>query len=964
MAFADLPESATVGIMVRFTGVDYVFADFEQPSLSGWGSASGTISIDGETYTWSQSVHMPRAVGMGTEYDPNKHRLTAGGMDLEFRLPGTQDPFSTNPWLGLLNKDPFRSDGDYAVLNGTIEADHTSAIPVVQTTGWATSGHLHVGIERIEYSTLTATTFGTPITRGTYGSKAQQHRAAFPGSLVGGSGAQVTLYPTVWAGRIATVHLVRGKTIEGVFVPDSTTPENENIDKRQRYVVVAAKANGDNSLARVTCNSIDGLQDIQIAQRLPRSNAGLMDAEERLIRLDDTIKNLTYRWSRIDNTNGNTMDEPIISTRIQRDIGSGVPGDVLAGWYTLAELQTFLTFTILENLNGPSWFGWSNGPRSRITTPIGADEIGVAFLFDLNSAPSQFTTDCQVALSIDPARGDSVWRALGFEDPAQALSGTLTTTTVYFGVDTEAESTRKFPRFYLPRFPGATAIRSWGLEDPQTPHAIPGYDDDDANAIGGYLRISDQECIGFSAVDTATYPGYTAFTVSERGALGSSLTEIYVEWGEDAEPIIQGLAFPNTSWPRVLLYLLLGGSGVSGLNDATYDEGWVGSGVYVDSDLVDKTSILALVAKLGDTLRDWAWFEATKLRDFVDSEGLLANAILAPIAGQMVARAITKLLEAEVVDSVATLTLAHQHADTGRRTYDDGENMISNALEVEGAWDHATDAPRHVAKTYQGTSVTSYGLRNKRSVKLQGVLSVAELKSRVEDLGIRYFSTRAFPRVVFGIPFANTIVWDVELMDVVEVTDDLMPAMSSGGAATGATRGLSSVACRVFKADHLLPAASEREAERGRLAFVTDKKDSSRYSHWAPSAQVNAVTGGGSTTLVCDDHALSGNESTSPRDVEYFDTARAGTTPKVRIYPVGDYAASITRTVQSVTLKGVDLSEIEVDSAVALTPPLIVEPIEYDDASITAKQKRYVYMSDGDHKLDGSSGFDLPFKYV
>jgi hypothetical protein len=964
MTFADLPESATVGIMVRFSGIDRVFADFAQPERSGWGSASGTITIDGESYIWSQSVHMPRAIGMGSEFDPNKYRLTAGGLNLEFRMPGTQDPFTTNPWLSLLNKDPFRTDGDYAVLAGTLEADHTSAIDVVQTTGWATSGHIHVGIERIEYSTLTATTFGTPITRGTYGSKAQQHRSAFPGSLVGGSGAQVTLYPTVWQGRIATVHIVRGLTVDGVFVPDSTTPENELIDKLQRYVVVSAKSNGDNSLARVQCNSIDAVQDVQIAQRLPRSNAGLTDGEDKLIRLDDTVKNITYRWSLIDNKNQSTMDEPVISIRLQRDLGAGVPADVVAGWYTLGELAVFLTFSILQNLDGPSWFSWVATSRSRITLTVVEDVVGVAAFFDLDSVPTAATTDWQVSLSVDPARGDSVWRALGFEDPAQALSASLDTSSVQWSL-AKGEATRKFPRFYLPRFTGTTLIRSWGIEDPQTPHVLPGYEDNDGNAVDGYLRISDVECVGFSAVDTATYPGYTAFTVSERGALGSSLAEIYVEWGDDAEPIVQGLAFPNTSWLDVLLYLLLGGSGVSGLNDATYDEGWVGSGIYVPAALVDKTSILALVTKLGDTLRDWAWFEATKLREFVDSEGLLANAIIAPITGQLVARAITKLLEAEAVDSVATLTLADQHADTGRRTYDDGENMISNALEIAGAWDHAANAPKHIAKTYQGTSVTSYGLRNKRSVKLQGVLSVAELKSRVEDLGIRYFSTRAFPQTVFGLPFAKAKVWDIELMDIVELTDDLLPTMSAGaGAGTTAARGLSAVACRVFKADHMLPASKEREAERGRLGFVTDKKDSSRYSHWAPAAQVNAVTGGGSTTLVCDDHSLSGDESTSLRDVVYFDTARAGSLPDVRIYPVGDYASSIVRQVQSVTLLGADLSEIEVDAAVALTPPLIVEPIEYTDADLTAEQKRYVYMSDGDHKLDKSSGSDLPFKYV
>ena len=74
-------------------------------------------------------------------------------------------------------------------LNGGISASSTSAITVVSTTGFASSGTIWIGTEGITYTAITGTTFQGTITRG-YQSTAAAHS----------SGDQVSQYPSTATG--------------------------------------------------------------------------------------------------------------------------------------------------------------------------------------------------------------------------------------------------------------------------------------------------------------------------------------------------------------------------------------------------------------------------------------------------------------------------------------------------------------------------------------------------------------------------------------------------------------------------------------------------------------------------------------------------------------------------------------------------------------------------------------------
>jgi hypothetical protein len=949
MAFSDLDITASVGLMVRFSGIPYVFADFAQPTAAGWGGGSGSVTIGGESYTWSRTMHMPRAITASAKYDPNKHRVTAGGVSFDFTLPGTQDPFTTNPWFSLLNVDPFRADGDYSVLKFTLEANTTSSAQVSTTTGWAGAGDFYVGTETIGYASTGATSFIT-LTRGKYGSKQKEHRSGFSGPTEAATGAYVTSNHTVWRGRTARFWLVRGKTVDGVFVPDATTIEDATTDKLLQYEIVDGKMDGAAKVARIVGKSIEGLLEDQVATRLPRATAGLRP-DEVFFRVDDTINTLAWSWVSFDVTNTNTYPITVPSTRLQRDDGGGSNEDVPAGWYSIETLAEYIEWTVFySGADTPSWF-------------VPATDVGAFSLYLVEdkatfsigwSLTSAVSGTWEFTFALHGQFATSVLRSVGFTE-THATTDQIVGSQHNTLPETEAE--RKRAQLYLPNVDGATAIRHYDFQSSLQFDTTTGYDDDEGSEVGAYVRIGQLECVKLSLADLQT------LTISNRGQLGSRIQEIYVEAGDDPLEVVQGLAFPGVSWPRMLLYLMLGGSGVAGLNDATFDQGWVGSGSYIDASLVDVESFTKAVTSLGNTARDnWAFFQATPLRFVMESEGLLANAVIRQASGLLSLATVTRVMEAETLETPLALTVADQHPDTGRRSYSSGENMISNALELHGAWDHGRDEATHIVEAYEGTSITSYGIRNKQTVDVRGIAGIDALRSGAQDLTAQYFALRGFPRAVFGIPYARAKVWDIAVLDKVTVSDDLLPALSVNGAAVGSTRGFTGALAQVVSARTVLPAISEKSAERGRIEMMTTAKDASRYSYWNPAAEAHARDGT-RTIYTCYDHSFSGNETGVPVDASWFDNDRAGDAPVCFVYPVGNYAAGLSATVASVAILGPDLSTITFTGVVDLVPPVVIEFADYDNASLEDNQRRYVYQSDGDHKLDKSAGSDLPYKY-
>lgn len=96
---------------------------------------------------------------------------------------------TTDP-LSLLFNGSFLSD-NYTTLTSSLSASSASPVSVTSTSGFSTSGHLHIDTEIIGYTGKTSTTF-TGITRGISGSSASTHAIGDGvGSAQGNLGAGV-----------------------------------------------------------------------------------------------------------------------------------------------------------------------------------------------------------------------------------------------------------------------------------------------------------------------------------------------------------------------------------------------------------------------------------------------------------------------------------------------------------------------------------------------------------------------------------------------------------------------------------------------------------------------------------------------------------------------------------------------------------------------------------------------------
>jgi hypothetical protein len=406
------------------------------------------------------------------------------------------------------------------------------------------------------------------------------------------------------------------------------------------------------------------------------------------------------------------------------------------------------------------------------------------------------------------------------------------------------------------------------------------------------------------------------------------------------------------------LYLMLGGSGTPGTN-GTYDQDWWRGSAHIDVDYVDVDSFEDTADALGGERRDqWAVFDPFTIGDFLEPEVMLAPALLGPVAGKITLQILRPPLEVEGITPDATLSVAIQHPDTTGRTWESGEAFITNAIELEGAIDAATGEVGHRVVAYQGTSLATYGLRNMQTVRVGGLTGIEALIAIGKDLADRFFGVYAFPRSLMGIPYARIEAWDVKVGDVILLSDDLLPAMSVGGAAATVGRGFDGVLARCLGKVDTIPAIRESGATRSAIQMVSYKRDGSRRSQWAPSATCSSLAGSG-FQLVCYDHRHTSTGS-SLIDVQYFDTTRAGAGARIQIHEAGDYSTLISRTINNVTIAGADASYIQVASSVSLTPPLIIEFDDYDTA-ITTTQKKYAYMTDGVTLLDST---DTPYRYV
>lgn len=135
------------------------------------------------------------SVSMGEErIDMVTRALTGGGLSFKLRDDADGTLLSL---FGYRATTPRTNLVTTAYARGGAE----STITVDDTTGFASSGTIHIGAEAISYTGTTATTF-TTATRAAYGTRKGDHRSGVSGAYLG---SLVTQYPQSWRGRRVTL---------------------------------------------------------------------------------------------------------------------------------------------------------------------------------------------------------------------------------------------------------------------------------------------------------------------------------------------------------------------------------------------------------------------------------------------------------------------------------------------------------------------------------------------------------------------------------------------------------------------------------------------------------------------------------------------------------------------------------------------------------------------------------------
>ncbi|MHC4647039.1 MAG: hypothetical protein ACYTBJ_16210 [Planctomycetota bacterium] len=715
----------------------------------------------------------------------------------------------------------------------------------------------------------------------------------------------------------------------GTFVPFGATIES--VEDKRIYVGKIAKwgTNPDNT--RVTCSlqPLDRVLGEAVAYRLPTLEVGLPEGQVPVDGQSDRVQFALHLFY------VEPPDSFLGAVTIDVQLAPNLVDGQTSGVFSLNVLQGMITRALQAELDaiGPPWWLASSKIYVNLESPDGTT-VCTVYLRTVGASGITLSASIQ-------ARQGTVWRQLGF-------TGTHQVSVEQTSVDTDLEFTaqRKLPGVYIsgtgdPLNPSGLRIWYTSLRGPALDFD-PGYDDAAGAAVGAYVRV-DEEVFAVSASTSYTTFGLQFYylTVTRRGQLGSLLQEHYIEAGEDIDDGVQLVAFPGVELPIAWLYLLTGGSGTKGHNDPVYDQGWYGSGVYLDAQWIDATSFTDLAAQRGVISDNLAAGESTPLRDVCQGD-LIANG-LGIIGGPDGIELLDVFPPGAINADDAVIALDSLNTRTvgkgGRGIpVDLGENKIVNDCVAHTVYDNGASRYRHKVSMTASDSVGTYGRKPRVEFKIRAIKDIAVARDAMKRIQDAYKS----PYAIIDVDVTAPEWWSVKLGDVVTLTNDVVPTVSNGLAFVTPGRGITALPARVMHIEHNYPKRDARNmSRRGHAKLMIANISDAQATTWSPSAYCSARSGATCTI-----------------------TARYG----------GDEGAEF-KTDDLVNLRTYDGSTIEqaeVSTAAAgsivlkatpvIAAPFLIEPRSYATA-LQAAQRRTAYGTDGSHQLDDPAGAALPKVY-
>jgi hypothetical protein len=463
-------------------------------------------------------------------------------------------PWSSSSSLAKLFADKDESASSTVLTSNSGRDDTVFDVRDTVNPGFASSGTVHVGHERVDYSGKTATTL-TGLTRGKFpvvpGKTTWAHTHRLP---TDGDGPEVSSSIRVWKNRMVAVYVV-------AIDPDTGTWTTKTNSLAEIVGYVEDWKYGDGRWS-IDCVSIEKRMQGQL---LRSQYKGTVRKGFRLF-YDSTLN--------FSSTNGNATWTDSVSITIA------------AGHYTIdsliAEINAALQAETLTHEASLSLVG----NRTRLS-------------FDYTTASAAWVT---FTLERADNLSTRVMDLLGWPSGIAAYgNGVSGAGVINVDAPNPAVSTEWSP------FQGTLEIENYtGTFENQSSDDLPTW----LGTVHGYLQISEFPLLwlcSFNALsNTATWKGSFRLDGTQADAppwvppgLAPTARRLV---GEDADISVKQVWIVKGSLARVLLRMLLS-TGTEDYNDATYDKWPVSMSLGIPSTIVDISAIEALSEQIGDAAK-------------------------------------------------------------------------------------------------------------------------------------------------------------------------------------------------------------------------------------------------------------------------------------------------------------------------------------------------------------------------
>jgi hypothetical protein len=944
-SFEDLLDLSSLWIMPYLTisGVDQVFSNVPIPAE--WDDGGATCTIDGETYSWNQSLITGESFGAVSQRAQPKSGLGyVGSMDFEFLI--------NQWWLGYLNDNIDRTDEVKTKLMASLAPGATTAFVEDEQVFAGDSGYVHIGTECVYYDDRDGNSL-LDLTRGRFGSWPLYHVAGDDTQdlAINGGGPLVTSWALAHKKRLVRLWLAPGREVGGRFVPYSTGPRGALDAEVWAGLTWDMEWDRDTLRVRLDCSDLLQFFNRQIA-RFPKGVATLSPRTTGvpLIQVSGDNNLMPVDFIKYQN-----LDSTATETRLYNNgvIEGNSDADLTPGLYTLDELARYLSATLDDatrtknkpDIGTPSANAW----RVRLTRNGTKVTAVIAWSGPLNG---QRDWVCR----INAASRQSIWGELGFEGIVEAVAEPNSNST--FNTWT-FDASRALPTLRVPMTASPddlNLVRTLYARELAGPplNASFAAATNDGGTVSRAFRLGDH--FVFEAGSTGT--GFV--DIAEKNRYGTRQTEeVYDEWKPDKPArteLVRGLGFAGVGELRMLLHLLLGGSGTVNHNHATYDKLWRVPD-FVPADLVDVASFETIDDELFTTLGRDNWFidEPTAVRD-VAQDVLTANqCFIVPTWSAADGRFKIRCLrwepptQDEIIDA---FELSHSNVistlDMGV-TLQTTQNELVNGVQALAGFDNAKKKWLREVISTDLTSANTFGRGEPLSLRIRGVANPVDAVSEAIDAAANLYLSFAMPYHVVVVAVASLQAWALQLGDPVALTHSVLPSRSQAG------RGVERLAGRIVGKVDLFRGRQQRAA-RSLLTLVLPGGGSARYGKWAPCCR---GTYNGSSAVVGSilDHAYSASSETM-LDVEYFQIDGI-----YRVYTPGDESTAITGPVVGRIVGSGNASNLTFRYPLTgiAAGPVIVEQCAYGNPDKLDSDRAWLHMSDGDGKLDRPGDDDPPY---